>query len=211
MAAVGDALRPMGASLSQSWMNSLNNSTQLKGQLDTLAWDVGPSLNSQWDFAVGALEAGLSRCVTIKYNGGQNIWDSHDDNDATQSANFQELFTELGLLHGELKLRAGEGGGSLAEETVVVVLSEMARTPTRNADLGRDHWSYTSLLIFGPGVTGGRGVGEYDEGFYGRKIEPSTGEVSESGIDMHQHQEEQPPLLMKHNCHNVNIALPLPA
>jgi hypothetical protein len=65
----------------------------------------------------------------------------------------------------------------------------MARTPTYNIDFGRDHWSYTSMLLFGPGLDSGRVVGAYDDSFYGKKIFPS-GEVDEAGdsgesMDMH--------------------------
>ena len=38
---------------------------------------------------------------------------------------------------------------------MVVVVSEMSRTPVMNSDNGKDHWSYTSALLFG---------GEYLEG-----------------------------------------------
>jgi uncharacterized protein (DUF1501 family) len=184
-AAVAEAIQPMGQNLSGAWLDALGNSSELKGHLNTLAWAVGPTLNEQWTFAVDALEAGLSRCVTIKF-GGVRTWDTHDDNDSLQSQNFNQLFSELALLRAGLQSRAGEGGGSLADETVVVVLSEMARTPTYNGDFGRDHWSYTSMLLFGPGLDSGRVVGAYDDSFYGKKIDPGSGEVDDTGgVDMH--------------------------
>ncbi len=184
-AGVAEAKGSMGSGLSEAWLASLNNSTELKGHLNTLSWNVGPNLNDQWRFAVDALEAGLSRCVTLKFN-GVDTWDTHNANDDAQSPNFEKLFTELSALRNELAGRPGESGGTLADETVVVVMSEMARTPTYNSDLGRDHWSYTSMLLFGPGITGGRVAGGFDDSFYGKTIDPVTGEVDElGGVDLH--------------------------
>ena len=75
----------------------------------------------------------------------------------------------------------GETTATLAEETTVVVLSEMGRTPNLNAQNGKDHFPITSCMLVGPGVTGNRMVGAYDSSFFGRKVNPTTGEVSDSG------------------------------
>ncbi len=53
----------------------------------------------------------------------------------------------------------------------------MARTPQLNADNGRDHWPWTSVLLFGTGITGGRAIGGYDGGYGGLGIDPATGEI----------------------------------
>ena len=65
----------------------------------------------------------------------------------------------------------------LSDEVVVVVLSEMARTPQLNADSGRDHWPWTSVMLVGPSLTGGRAVGGYDAGYTGLGIDPASGEI----------------------------------
>ncbi|MCY2964439.1 MAG: DUF1501 domain-containing protein, partial [Planctomycetota bacterium] len=44
----------------------------------------------------------------------------------------------------------------LLDETLVVVMSDMGRTPQVNASAGRDHWSFAySVLFAGAGVRGG--------------------------------------------------------
>src|SRR5262249_38289015 len=49
------------------------------------------------------------------------------------------------------------------EETLVVVLSEMGRTPKINKDGGRDHWTYCySVLLAGAGIRGGTVYGASD-------------------------------------------------
>jgi uncharacterized protein (DUF1501 family) len=49
----------------------------------------------------------------------------------------------------------------LLDSTLVVVMSEMGRTPTINRNLGRDHWSRAwSVVLGGCGVNGGTVVGK---------------------------------------------------
>ena len=55
---------------------------------------------------------------------------------------------------GELKIR---------EQLVVVVQSEMGRTPNYNAGNGKDHWSIGSALFLGRGIKGNRVVGATDD------------------------------------------------
>lgn len=51
----------------------------------------------------------------------------------------------------------------LLDETLVVVLSEMGRTPHINANAGRDHWTYCySTLLAGAGIRGGSVCGASD-------------------------------------------------
>jgi uncharacterized protein (DUF1501 family) len=75
----------------------------------------------------------------------------------------------------------GQTEATLADETLVVVLSEMGRTPALNAFAGKDHWPYTSLLVVGPGLTGGRVIGGWDDHWYGRPVDPTSGQVREDG------------------------------
>jgi uncharacterized protein (DUF1501 family) len=51
----------------------------------------------------------------------------------------------------------------LFDETLVVVLSEMGRTPRVNGNAGRDHWTHCfSVLLAGAGLKGGSVVGASD-------------------------------------------------
>ena len=51
----------------------------------------------------------------------------------------------------------------LLNETLVVVMSEMGRTPRINANGGRDHWTHCySVLFAGAGIRGGSVFGESD-------------------------------------------------
>ena len=86
---------------------------------------------------------------------------------------WQGFFSGLDRLVAGLsaKGRPSGGAGSLLDDTVVVVMSEMARTPGLNADGGRDHWPWTSAILIGGAVRGGRVVGGYDGGYRGLGVD----------------------------------------
>jgi uncharacterized protein (DUF1501 family) len=51
----------------------------------------------------------------------------------------------------------------LLDETLIVVLSEMGRTPKINGNGGRDHWTYCySVFLAGAGIRGGTVYGASD-------------------------------------------------
>ena len=51
----------------------------------------------------------------------------------------------------------------LLDETLVVVMSEMGRTPKINGNAGRDHWTYCYSMFFaGAGIRGGTIYGASD-------------------------------------------------
>ena len=70
-----------------------------------------------------------------------------------------------------LEQRLGPTGQALSEEVCVVVFSEMGRHPKLNSHHGKDHWTFTSAMLCGAGVAGGRVIGGYDEQFYGKPVD----------------------------------------
>lgn len=178
----GRALEQGGArdqGLSADVVRALEKTADLKDLQYAMQFSTGPALADQAEVAAQALSRGVSRCVTLSFAGTTNVlgWDTHANNDAQQSQLFQELFQGLNQLLNLLRQTPGETTATLAEETVVVVLSEMGRTPALNGLNGRDHWPYTSALLVGPGLTGGRVVGGFDDLFYGRDVDPDSAEV----------------------------------
>ena len=165
--------------LLESYATSLSRGASAEALVDDVSWSADESLTAQADLAVDLLRLGASRCVTIA---SEDIsWDSHQDNDLKQSGLFEMLFTGLDHLMTAGEAARGDAGGSLADETVVVVMSEMGRTPGLNDAFGKDHWSHTSAMLIGPGITGDRVLGGFDELFYGQPVDPATGEVDEAG------------------------------
>jgi hypothetical protein len=67
----------------------------------------------------------------------------------------------------------------LLDETLVVVMSEMGRTPQVNASGGRDHWTFCySVLLAGAGIRGGSVYGASDaQAAYVKDRPVSTGDI----------------------------------
>ena len=132
----------------------------------------------------------------------QRYWDTHEKN-YDQSDSHEFMFANLTALLDDLAARPGAQAGShMLDETAVVVLSEMGRTPKLNGALGKDHWPVTSALVIGGGVHGGNVFGgtsatgealltDFASGTpaaSGRTIEPrhlAAGLVALCGVDPH--------------------------
>jgi hypothetical protein len=159
---------------------SLLTSTKLKAAFDLDTED--PRVRDRYDrtlFGAGALiarrlvEAGV-RFVNVTWDyPGDNSWDTHAHNfswlrgalptlDATYSALLEDL-NDRGLL----------------DETLVVLMSDMGRTPQVNPNAGRDHWSYCYTVVFaGAGIRGGTVCGASDaHAAYVKDRPVSTGDV----------------------------------
>jgi uncharacterized protein (DUF1501 family) len=155
---------------------------QLKGLRGDLSFATTGAFDQQIDLAVEVLSRGVSQCVTIS---PPVSWDTHTDSDNLQSQLWEFFFQNMNRLAARLSatpapIVAGQSNGTLADDTIVVVLSEMARTPQLNAENGRDHWPWTSVMLFGNGITGGRAIGGYDDGYGGLGIDPGTCEIDAS-------------------------------
>jgi hypothetical protein len=65
----------------------------------------------------------------------------------------------------ELKIR---------DKLVVIVQSEMGRTPNYNKGNGKDHWSIGSIMFMGQGIRGNRVVGVTDDKQFLVPINPKS-------------------------------------
>lgn len=109
-------------------------------------------LAQQAEIALAAFKAGV--CVSANLSIGQ--FDSHANNDPDQMKLIPELLAGVAYLlrrAGELQIR---------EQIVVIIQSEMGRTPNYNAGNGKDHWSIGSILFLGRGIQGNRVLGATD-------------------------------------------------
>lgn len=167
----------------EAFREALEKADALKALSGTLDFSSGATLEDQAQLAVEALRVGLARTVSAVFPGSMEdgTWDSHSENDSLQSSLFESLFAGLNILVAGLAATPGEHGGTLLDETLVVVLSEMARSPQLNSLEGKDHWPYTSALLVGSGVTGDRVVGGWDPSFYGSLVDPLSADVTEAG------------------------------
>jgi len=157
---------------------SLERAMELEGRLfeaglgETTAGLLGTALR-----AVDLMRLGLARCAMVRIPGR---WDTHGDN-TPQTRQFGALFGALDRLQEHLATTPGDHAPTLADEIVVVALSELGRTPRLNGGGGKDHWPYTSALVAGPGVAGGRTLGATDDGLQAVPIDFATGRPSAAG------------------------------
>lgn len=88
-----------------------------------------------------------------------DAWDTHTNNFKILKNNklpiFDKVYTAL--------LEDLESRGML-DETLILVTSEMGRTPRVNGNAGRDHWTFCyGSMLAGAGIKGGTVVGASDE------------------------------------------------
>jgi hypothetical protein len=110
------------------------------------------------------IEAGV-RCVNVSWD---IFWDRHRidyDGWDTHTRNFS-ILKDWNLPQFDQTfsaLLADLDGRGLLDETLIVVLSEMGRTPKINGNGGRDHWTYCySVCLAGAGIRGGAVCGASD-------------------------------------------------
>lgn len=121
-------------------------------------------LSQQVEIALASFVAGV--CVSANLSIGQ--FDSHANNDRDQMNLIPEFLGGIAYLMRraeELKIR---------DKLVVIVQSEMGRTPNYNNGNGKDHWSIGSIMFMGKGIKGNRVLGATDEKQFLVPINPQT-------------------------------------
>ena len=103
------------------------------------------------------VEAG-TRFVTVHYDCVDGYsWDSHRNSDDVKKHLLPTFDQACAALLGDLDDRG------LLDDTLVVAIGEMGRTPKANAQWGRDHWSTLfPALLAGAGIQGGTTYGSSD-------------------------------------------------
>ena len=163
----GPARRGLNAARVDDYTTSMERAGLLRDFRDAFgARGIQQTLSQQLGLAVEMLSGGVCRAIIAEDPLG---WDSHQNNDPIQTRNHRVFFDALAQLAADLE-RTG-----LMDHTTVAVFSEMSRTPKRNAEEGKDHWPYTSALLLGAGVRGGRVFGATNDLAEGVPIDFATG------------------------------------
>jgi uncharacterized protein (DUF1501 family) len=170
-----------GAELAAATALALDRAAALAPDAAVFASTGSDLLSTGVDITLRAFALGLARTATLAYGtGGNGDWDTHADN-AQQASLFDSAFGALNDLCEGLDALPGAAGGTMLDETTLVVLSEMGRTPNYNSAAGKDHWPFTTAMFVGSGVRGGRVIGGYTDGLEGQPVDRLSGEVSSSG------------------------------
>jgi uncharacterized protein (DUF1501 family) len=182
-AAAAGARTPRDQALANAHVEALGRARALQAAASTLPWDTGGSFSGQVRLGAALLAAGISRGVTLQF-GVEADWDSHYLNDERQHPLTEALFAGLIELGLTLDGTPGPSGAALSDDTVVVVLSEMGRTPGLNGSKGKDHWPWTPALLFGAGLRGDAVVGSRTATLSAEPVNPSTGAPSAVGVEL---------------------------
>jgi hypothetical protein len=121
-------------------------------------------LSQQAEIALASFKAGV--CVSANLSIGQ--FDSHANNDTDQMKLIPEFLAGIAYVMRraeELQIR---------DKLVVIIQSEMGRTPTYNKGNGKDHWSIGSIMFMGADIRGNRVIGATDEGQFSVPVVPGT-------------------------------------
>ena len=157
------------------YIGSLSNSAALRASgaslMDDIPWGGSPSFAGDVQFAVQLLAKDVCRSVLLST---RQQWDTHADNSA-QHNSWNTTFGGLSQLVTQLE------AAGLYEDTLVMVVSEMTRTPLMNMHEGKDHWPHTSAMLFGGPIRGGRVIGGTDDWLMSRPVDLSSGALDDSG------------------------------
>ncbi|MCB9681552.1 MAG: DUF1501 domain-containing protein [Alphaproteobacteria bacterium] len=160
------------------WAVATERARRLRAEGADFATELGrgtaSSLNGQVDVALDLLSSGLSRTVLVD---SRLPWDTHQDN-SDQHAHHQTLYAGLD------RLASGLQAAGMLDDTVVVVMSEMTRTPRRNGNGGKDHWPVTSAMVFGGHVQGDRVLGASTDSLDAGPVDLSTGLADATGTPL---------------------------
>lgn len=164
----------------QDFIDALGRGDTLAATADFGDFGFTGDLAFQAQLAVQALEQELSFAAQIELGS----FDTHDNN-LEQIPRNEQFFAGLTTLVNELVARPGmTAGTSMIDDTVVLVVSEMGRTPKVNDTGGKDHWPVTSAMLIGGGLPGGRVLGGTDDGLLGRRVNLQTGAPDEEGVQI---------------------------
>jgi hypothetical protein len=144
--------------------------------------DSGGTWNEPFELALKLLKSDLTSAISLYCPGsGGFYFDTHGDGHATHFTYLRAVFDVIGRLLGEMKATpAPGGGGTLLDDTLVLIFSEFARTWPKSGAC--DHWPSTSVAFVGGGITPNRMIGGYDtEGKTGSFLGKPVAIVEEGG------------------------------
>ena len=134
--------------------------------------NTGNQLIRQAQIALAAFRAGLTVSANLNIGG----FDTHGNHDNQHTPRIQQILEGVTFIMDQAEALG------IRDKVIVLVGSDFARTPWYNENNGKDHWSVTSMMLMGPGITGGRVVGATDYYQSPLTVDPQTLELSESGI-----------------------------
>lgn len=134
----------------------------------TLPKDTVSTLVKHGRIAIELFAQGSSQAVTIQA-GAAGAWNSTEDNFASQTTNYEALFSGLNSIISYAASR------KVDTNLLILVASDMGRTPKLNARGGKGPWPYTSALLWGSGLNGASTIGLTDSALRATPFDPVFG------------------------------------
>ena len=176
-----DAARNRDVSSLRDFVNNLNGTSSPNSYVDSR--NNARNLFNQAQTAFAAFESGAAATAQIDIGG----FDTHDDHDARHYPRLMDLLAAVDNIITDATARG------FGDNLIIVMGSDFARTNRYNNDNGKDHWSHTSMMVWGgpAHLTGDRTVGATDNEQRSRRINPNTLALDNNGIEIepeHLHQ-----------------------
>ena len=125
----------------------------------------------RFELALRLLKEDMCSAISLYCPGlGGFNFDTHGVTPGLHFAHVRAVWEVIGRFLGEMKATPGSDGGTLLDDTLVVIFSEFARTWPD----AQDHWPITSVAFAGGGIEPNRMIGNYD-------VPPGGGQVGYEG------------------------------
>ena len=179
--ALHDAARNRDVSSLQGFVNNLDAISTPNSYVDSRS--NARSLFNQAQTAFAAFEAGAAATAQIDMGG----FDTHSDHDERHYPRLMDYLAAIDNIIDDAMARG------IGDNLIIVMGSDFARTNKYNADNGKDHWSHTSMMVWGAPAQfqGNRVVGATDDLQRSMKVDPNTLAPDNNGIEIspeHLHQ-----------------------
>jgi uncharacterized protein (DUF1501 family) len=143
------------------------------------------AVNLQQDLqrALWAIENDLVACCQVSVDRYGQPWDSHWDNHRVQTSTSRSTMPLIARFLRELGERRN-AHGALADQTLVVLGSELGRFPRLNGAHGKDHWPEAPFLFWGAGIVPQQRFGETGAHLEARPVSLRTGRAVAAGGEL---------------------------
>ncbi len=134
------------------------------------------SLFNQAQTAFAAFEAGAAATAQINIGG----FDTHDDHDARHYPRLMDYLAAVDNIIDDAMARG------IGDNMIIVMGSDFGRTNKYNNDNGKDHWSHTSMMVWGAPAffQGDRVVGATDDLQRSLRVNPNTLALDNNGVEL---------------------------
>ncbi|MEM9455437.1 MAG: DUF1501 domain-containing protein [Myxococcota bacterium] len=113
---------------------------------------------------VAAYKAGIGVAANLSRGG----FDTHAQHDNNHIPRMTAILDMVDFLWAEAARQGVE------DKLVVLMTSDFGRTPGYNSDMGKDHWSVTSMIAMGNGIPGNRVIGRTTDGHELVPLDPTN-------------------------------------